>query len=65
MIVDNIMDKEVANPFKMLSAYLMTAAITRPPSACQSFNRVFFKNEHKTAFQNNFISQGRFKASVL
>jgi hypothetical protein len=30
------MDKEVAKPFKILSAYLITAAITRPPSACKS-----------------------------
>lgn len=31
--VERIMDNDVANPFKMLSAYLMTAAITRPPRA--------------------------------
>lgn len=51
------MDKEVANPFKMLSAYLITAAITRPPSACRSFKRQFLKiDTYKTAFQNTFLS---------
>lgn len=27
------MESDVAKPFRMLSAYLMTAAMTRPPSA--------------------------------
>lgn len=30
---DRMMDNEVANPFKILSAYLITAAITSPPRA--------------------------------
>jgi len=30
---DSIIDIEVANPFRILSAYLITAAITNPPSA--------------------------------
>lgn len=28
-----MMESDVAKPFRMLSAYLMTAAMTRPPSA--------------------------------
>ena len=28
------MEIEVANPFMMLSAYLITAATVRPPNAC-------------------------------
>lgn len=31
--VDRMMESDVAKPFRMLSAYLMTAAMTRPPSA--------------------------------
>lgn len=31
--VDRMMDSDVAKPLRMLSAYLMTAAMTRPPSA--------------------------------
>lgn len=32
-IDDKIIEIEVANPFKILSAYLITAAITKPPKA--------------------------------
>ena len=28
------MESEVAKPLRILSAYLMTAAMTKPPSAC-------------------------------
>lgn len=31
--VDRMMESDVAKPLRMLSAYLMTAAMTRPPSA--------------------------------
>lgn len=44
------MDKEVANPFKILSAYLITAATTRPPSACKSFKRLFFTTHEALGF---------------
>ncbi len=30
---DKIIEIDVANPFKILSAYLITAAITSPPNA--------------------------------
>lgn len=30
---ERMMDSEVANPFRILSAYFITAAITSPPSA--------------------------------
>ena len=33
MSVDRMMESDVAKPLRMLSAYLMTAAMTRPPSA--------------------------------
>lgn len=33
MRVDRMMESDVAKPLRMLSAYLMTAAMTRPPSA--------------------------------
>jgi hypothetical protein len=29
------MDNDVANPFKILSAYFITVATTRPPIACK------------------------------
>lgn len=32
--VETMMDREVANPLRMLSAYLMTTATTKPPRAC-------------------------------
>ena len=32
---ETTIETDVANPFKMLSAYLTTAAITRPPKAYQ------------------------------
>lgn len=32
--VERIIESDVAKPFSMLSAYLMTAAITSPPRAC-------------------------------
>lgn len=35
MSVDKMMDREVANPLRMLSAYLMTTAMTKPPKACR------------------------------
>lgn len=35
MSVDTMMDREVANPLRMLSAYLMTTAMTNPPTACR------------------------------
>lgn len=31
--VDRMMESDVAKPLRMLSAYLMTAAMTRPPRA--------------------------------
>lgn len=40
------MDKEVANPFKILSAYFITAAITRPPSACRNLKGYFKKQTY-------------------
>lgn len=33
MRVDRMMESDVAKPLRMLSAYLMTAAMTRPPIA--------------------------------
>jgi hypothetical protein len=33
IIEDNIIDKDVAKPFKILSAYLITTATTMPPKA--------------------------------
>jgi hypothetical protein len=33
IIDERIIDNEVANPFKILSAYLITAAIVKPPTA--------------------------------
>lgn len=33
MSVDRMMESDVAKPFRMLSAYLMTAAMTNPPRA--------------------------------
>lgn len=33
--VDTMMDTEVANPLRMLSAYLITMAMTKPPKACK------------------------------
>lgn len=35
MSVDTMMDRDVANPLRMLSAYLITTAITSPPKACR------------------------------
>lgn len=34
MTAEAMMDSEVANPLRMLSAYLMTTAMTSPPTAC-------------------------------
>ncbi len=33
IIEERMIDSEVANPFKMLSAYFITAAMTKPPHA--------------------------------
>lgn len=38
MRVDRMMESDVAKPLRMLSAYLMTAAMTRPPSAWRKTN---------------------------
>lgn len=35
MSADVMMDRDVANPLRMLSAYLMTTATTNPPMACR------------------------------
>lgn len=42
MTADMMMDREVANPLRMLSAYLMTTATTNPPRACKQIT--LFKN---------------------
>lgn len=34
MRVETMIDTEVANPFRMLSAYFITTAMTSPPTAC-------------------------------
>ena len=34
MIDDRTMETDVAKPLRMLSAYFITAATTRPPAAC-------------------------------
>ena len=41
MTADVMMDTEVANPLRMLSAYLMTTATTNPPRACR--HRILFE----------------------
>lgn len=35
MRAEMMMDREVAKPLRMLSAYLMTMATTKPPTACR------------------------------
>lgn len=35
MRAEMMMDREVAKPLRMLSAYLMTMATTKPPRACR------------------------------
>lgn len=58
------MDKEVANPFKILSAYFITAAITRPPSACRSF-KGYFKTQTYIKLLFKTITQWSFNPIVV
>lgn len=51
MSVDTMMDTEVANPLRMLSAYLMTAAMTNPPRACrQRMKTNLYKNMYMSVY---------------
>ena len=44
---ERIIDKDVANPFKILSAYFITVATTRPPIACNFKKTNFFLKDKK------------------
>lgn len=48
MSADTMMDSEVANPLRMLSAYLMTTAMTSPPTACRQENTLALRQTHNT-----------------
>lgn len=56
--VERIIESDVAKPFSMLSAYLMTAAITSPPSACGKLkkNKNLFILLHINVLQENISS---------
>jgi hypothetical protein len=53
MSVDRMMESDVAKPFRMLSAYLMTAAMTNPPRAWKHTKGHGFDGRHNTHNQSH------------
>lgn len=55
MRAEMMMDREVAKPLRMLSAYLMTMATTKPPRACRQ--TTVQQTEHKIRLKNMSVSE--------
>lgn len=50
MSVDRMIEMDVAKPFRILSAYLMTAAMTNPPNAYRNMQCTYLQNSHDCKF---------------
>ena len=49
-------ETEVANPLRMLSAYFITAATTRPPKAYENTKEITHLYEHTYVYMYKYIS---------